>query len=169
MFGLFKKKEPMSTDYVANHYSEIISDSIDDFSEMIDKSESFKSIKKPLVKKLSKELLSIQTLTIDLITGSKTSPEIGQQIAAMLAISLSIEPKEYIANSNYYGPVILESETYASGSFPIKEISQAIIEKLSIEQNQSAIFLLLQSFLKANYVGMEGVFIDILKKHTIIE
>ena len=38
MFGLFKKKEPMSTDYVANHYSEIISDSIDDFSEMIDKS-----------------------------------------------------------------------------------------------------------------------------------
>ena len=67
MFGLFKKKEPMSTDYVANHYSEIISDSIDDFSEMIDKSESFKSIKKPLVKKLSKELLyAAGTLSISI-------------------------------------------------------------------------------------------------------
>ena len=46
---------------------------------------------------------------------------------------------------------------------------QAIIEKLSIEESQPAIFLLLQSFLKSNYVGMEGLFIDILKKHTIIE
>ena len=159
----------MSTDYVANYYSEIISDSINDFTEMINKSESFKKIKKPLVKKITKELISIQTLSIDLITGSKTTPEIGQQIAAMLAINLSIKPQEYITNSHYYGPVILESETYTSGSFPISEISQAIIEKLSIEESQSAIFLLLQSFLKANFIGMEGLFIDLLKKHTIIE
>jgi len=78
---------------------------------------------------------------------------------------LSIKTEEYIKNSHYYGPVILESETYASGIFPIKEISQAIIEKLSIEESQSAIFLLLYSFLKPNYVGMEGLFIDLLKKN----
>ena len=169
MFGLFNKKEPMSTDYVASSYAEIITESIENLEEMIDKSESFKKIDKSIVKKITTELWSIQALTLDLITGHGTSPEIGQKIAAMLVIYFPIEPQDYIKNSHYYGPVILESETYASGSFPIKELSQAVIKKLSIEENQSMTFLLLQSFFKANYVGMEGSFNNILKKHTIIE
>ena len=165
MFGLFKKKQEVTTDYVASVYAESITNANSTIAKAIRESKVL-NISDSDAEKIELELWSIQALTVELILGG-ISEELSKQIIAMLVIGyFPIEHNDYIENSQYYGLAMIQSPTFSLGDYPIKEIASALLAKLSIDDDKLSLYL--QTSLKGNFNGLQQSIKQFLKEYEIV-
>jgi len=162
----FFKKQTVTSDFLASHYAETIQNAQQHFLETPKESNYINELKEGELHQIVAELWSIQALTFELLLGLYTSRKIATRASSMLIVGyFPIDHKNHIINTHYYGPIINDA-AYGNGSYPIKEISEAVFQKLSI--NNKDLDKYLQSFLKGNYCGLEDSIENINKRYKIV-